>query len=78
MSDATGRKIRIGDKIFFEVEDTLHEKGIRVVNAQVIRSYPQPLGKHASALAIDCIDLDNPDLHYTIPYGEAFIKRDSE
>ncbi len=76
MSAAAVRKIRIGDKIEFEVEDTLHEKGIRIVKAQVVRQYPKPLGRHASFLAIDCIDLDDPDLHYTIPYGEAFIKSD--
>ena len=68
---------KIGDKIYFEVEDTLHEKKTRVVHAQIVRKYPKPLGKHATYLAVDCIDLDNADLVYTVPYDEKIIKADS-
>jgi len=60
---------RIGDKIKFELDDQLFEKGIRTVQAQIIRSYPKMNG-----LAFDCIDLDDPDLHYTISADEHFIQ----
>lgn len=59
---------RIGDKIKFELEDALFEKGIKTVQAQIIRSYPRKLG-----LAFDCIDLDDPDIHYTIPADEKYV-----
>ena len=60
---------RIGDKIQFELEDTLFEKGIKTVKAQIIRSYPRKLG-----LAFDCIDLTDPDIHYTIAADEKYIQ----
>ena len=59
---------RIGDKISFELQDELFKKGIKVVRAQIIRQYPKSNG-----LAFDCIDLDEPDIHYTIPADEKFI-----
>ncbi len=65
---------RIGDKIQFELEDELFEKGTRVVRAQIIRKYPQPIGKHCTILAFDCIDLDDSSLNYTIPSDERFIQ----
>lgn len=68
---------RIGDKIYFEVEDELHEKKTRLVHAQIIRQYPKPLGKCCEYLALDCIDLDNADLVYTVPYDEKIIKADT-
>ena len=62
---------RIGDKIKFELQDELFEKGLRTVKAQIIRSYPKMNG-----LSFDCIDLDDPDLHYTISADEKFISID--
>ena len=59
---------RIGDKISFELDDALFEKGVKRVKAQIIRQYPKSNG-----LAFDCIDLDEPDIHYTIPADEKFI-----
>jgi hypothetical protein len=59
---------RIGDKISFELQDELFKKGIKVVRAQIIRQYPKTNG-----LAFDCIDLDDPDIHYTIAADEKFI-----
>jgi len=59
----------IGDKISFELQDELFEKGLRTVNAQIIRQYPKRDG-----LAFDCIDLDDPDIHYTISADERFIQ----
>lgn len=60
---------RIGDKIQFELDDELFEKGIKIVKAQIIRQYPKQGG-----LAFDCIDLNDPDLHYTIPSDEKYIQ----
>ena len=62
-------KPRIGDKIKFELQDELFEKGIKVVKAQIIRQYPKQGG-----LSFDCIDLDDPDIHYTIPADEKYIQ----
>ena len=64
---------RIGDKIKFQLEDTLFEKGIKTVKAQIIRSYPRQRGKCCTFLAFDCVDLDDPDVYYTIPADEKFI-----
>ena len=61
--------MRIGDKIQFELQDELFEKGLKTVQAQIIRQYPKSNG-----LAFDCIDLDHPDLHYAIPADEKFIQ----
>ena len=60
---------RIGDKIKFELEDELFEKGLKTVQAQIIRQYPRTNG-----LAFDCIDLDDPDIHYTIAADEKYIQ----
>ena len=30
---------KIGDKVYFEVDDTLHENNVRLVYAKIIRSY---------------------------------------
>ena len=59
---------RIGDKISFELQDELFGGKLRMVKAQIIRQYPKTNG-----LAFDCVDLDDPDLHYTIPADEKFI-----
>ena len=59
---------RIGDKISFELHDDLFKKGFRVVSAQIIRQYPRSNG-----LAFDCIDLNEPGIHYTIAADEKFI-----
>jgi len=59
---------RIGDKISFELQDELFGGKLRTVKAQIIRQYPKSNG-----LAFDCIDLDDPDIHYTIPADEKFI-----
>jgi hypothetical protein len=60
---------RIGDKISFELQDELFGGKLRMVKAQIIRQYPKTNG-----LAFDCIDLDDPDIHYTIPADEKFIQ----
>ncbi len=60
--------VRIGDKISFELQDELFEKGLRTVKAQIVRQYPKKNG-----LAFDCIDLTDPDIHYTIAADEKFI-----
>jgi hypothetical protein len=65
---------RIGDKIKFELEDALFEKGIKTVKAQIIRSYPRQRGDCCKYLAFDCIDLDDPDIHYTIAADEKYIQ----
>ena len=62
---------RIGDKISFELQDELFGGKLRMVKAQIIRQYPKSNG-----LAFDCVDLDDPDLHYTIPADEKFISID--
>ena len=67
---------RIGDKISFELQDELFERGLKTVRAQVIRQYPKPIGKHATILAFDCVDLDNPDFTYSIAADEKFISVD--
>jgi hypothetical protein len=59
---------RIGDKISFELQDELFGGKLRMVKAQIIRQYPKTNG-----LAFDCIDLDDPDVYYTIPADEKFI-----
>ena len=64
---------RIGDKIQFELEDELFEKGLKTVRAQIIRSYPKHRGKHKTYLAFDCVDLEDSSLTYTIPADESFI-----
>ena len=65
---------RIGDKIQFELQDELFGGKLRIVKAQIIRSYPKKKGDCCEYLAFDCIDLDDPDLHYTIPADEKFIQ----
>ena len=65
---------RIGDKIQFELQDELFEKGLKTVKAQIIRQYPKQRGDCCEYLAFDCIDLDDPDIHYTIPADEKFIQ----
>ena len=65
---------RIGDKIQFELDDALFEKGIKTVKAQIIRSYPKRIGDCCEYLAFDCIDLDDSDIHYTIAADEKFIQ----
>ena len=67
---------RIGDKIEFELQDELFEKGLKTVKAQIIRQYPKKGGDCCEYLAFDCIDLDDPDIHYTIPSDEKFISID--
>ena len=64
---------RIGDKVYFEVNDELHENKVRMVHAKIIRQYPKKRGNCCEYLAFDCVDLDDPDLHYTIPADEKFI-----
>ena len=60
---------RIGDKISFELQDELFGGKLRIVKAQIIRQYPKTNG-----LAFDCIDLTDPDIHYTIPADEKYIQ----
>ena len=60
---------RIGDKIQFELQDELFKKGLRTVKAQIIRQYHKING-----LAFDCIDLTDPDIHYTIAADEKYIQ----
>ena len=60
---------RIGDKISFELQDELFGGKLRIVKAQIIRQYPKING-----LAFDCIDLTDPDIHYTIPADEKYIQ----
>ena len=60
---------RIGDKISFELQDELFGGTLRVVKAQIIRQYPKTNG-----LSFDCIDLTDPDIHYTIPADEKYIQ----
>ena len=67
---------RIGDKIQFELQDELFWGKLRTVKAQIIRQYPKKRGDCCEYLAFDCIDLDDPDLHYTIPADEKFISID--
>tara|TARA_R110002020_G_scaffold26817_3_gene86691 strand:+ start:231 stop:554 length:324 start_codon:yes stop_codon:yes gene_type:complete len=68
---------RIGDKVYFEVNDELHENKVRVVHAKVIRQYPKKRGNCCEYLAFDCVDLDHKDIYYTVPYDEEFIKTDT-
>ena len=64
---------RIGDKIEFKLQDELFGGGLRTVQAQIIRQYPKQRGSCCEYLAFDCIDLDEPGIHYTIPADEKFI-----
>ncbi len=73
----TYTKPKIGDKIYFEIDDHLHEKGVRLVHAKILRLYPKKLGECCEYLAFDCADLDNKDLVYTVPYDQKFIKTDT-
>jgi hypothetical protein len=66
---------KIGDKVYFEVDDTLHENDVRLVYAKIIRSYPKKRGNSAY-LAYDCEDLDKKGIFYTVPYDQEFIKTD--
>ena len=68
---------RIGDKVYFEVNDELHENKVRVVHAKIIRQYPKKRGNCCEYLAFDCVDLDHKDIYYTVPYDEEFIKTDT-
>jgi len=65
---------RIGDKISFELQDELFEQGLKTVRAQIIRSYPKHRGNHKTYLAFDCVDLDDPNLHYTLAADEQFVQ----
>ena len=67
---------RIGDKVYFEVEDELHEGKMRMVHAKILRAYPKHRGNCCTYLAYDCVDLDIEDTVYTIPYEKEFIKVD--
>ena len=67
---------RIGDKISFELQDELFGGKLRVVKAQIIRQYPKQRGDCCEYLAFDCIDLDDPNIHYTIPSDEKYISID--
>ena len=65
---------RIGDKISFELQDELFEQGLKTVRAQIIRSYPKHRGNRKTYLAFDCVDLDDPNLHYTLAADEQFVQ----
>ena len=65
---------RIGDKISFELQDELFGGKLRGVKAQIIRQYPKQRGDCCEYLAFDCIDLTDPDIHYTIPADEKYIQ----
>ena len=65
---------RIGDKIQFELQDELFEKGLRTVKAQIIRQYRKIRGDCCEYLAFDCIDIEDPDIHYMIPADEKYIQ----
>jgi len=65
---------RIGDKISFELQDELFEQGLKTVRAQIIRSYPKHRGNCCTYLAFDCVDLDDPNLHYTLAADEQFVQ----
>ena len=67
---------RIGDKVYFEVNDELHENKVRMVHAKIVRQYPKKKGKGNEYLAFDCVDLDHKDIYYTVPYDQEFIKTD--
>ena len=66
--------MKIGDKIKFELQDELFDKNIKVVRAQIVRAYPQKKGDCCTYLAFDCVDLADPDIHYTIAADEHFIQ----
>ncbi len=68
---------RIGDKVYFEVDDKLHENKVRMVHAKIIRQYPKKRGKCCEYLAFDCVDLDYKDIYYTVPYDKEFIETDT-
>ena len=65
---------RNGDDVYFEVDDQLHEGGIRLVHAKIIRRYPKRRGNCCEYLAFDCIDLDRENIYYTVPYDEEIIR----
>jgi len=67
---------RIGDKVYFEVEDELHDGEMRLVHAKILREYPKHRGNCCTYLAYDCVDLDVEDTFYTIPYDKEIIKTD--
>ena len=67
---------RIGDKVYFEVDDELHDGSVRMVHAKVVRQYPKKKGKNKEYLAFDCIDLDQKNIYYTVPYDKEFVKTD--
>jgi len=73
----TQRVPKIGDKVYFEVGDELHENKVRMVHAKIIRQYPMSKGKCCKYLAFDCVDLDYKDIVYTVPYEKEFIKTDT-
>ena len=68
---------RIGDKVYFEVADELHENNVRMVHAKILRQYPRKMGKRREYLAFDCVDLDQKNIVYTVPYDQKFIKTDT-
>lgn len=68
---------RIGDKVYFEVNDELHENKVRMVHAKIVRQYPKKKGKDKEYLAFDCVDLDQKNIFYTVPYDQKFIKTDT-
>lgn len=65
---------RIGDKISFELQDELFGGRLRIVKAQIIRQYRKIRGDCCEYLAFDCIDIEDPDIHYTIPADEKYIQ----
>ena len=68
---------RIGDKVYFEVNDELHDGSVRMVHAKIVRQYPKKQGNCCEYLAFDCIDLDQKNIFYTVPYDQKFIKTDT-
>ena len=77
LSKDTGAPPRIGDKVYFEVDDELHENKVRMVHAKVVRQYPKRKGEKDEYLAFDCIDLDQKNIYYTVPYDEEFVETDT-
>ena len=73
----TKRVPKIGDKVYFEVNDELHENKVRMVHAKILRAYPKKRGKCCEYLAFDCIDLDQDNIFYTVTYDQEFIKIDT-
>jgi len=47
-----------------------------MVHAKIIRQYPKKRGNAFEYLAFDCVDLDQKNIYYTVPYDEEFVKTD--